>query len=410
MIKFNKLIRCVIGSIYNIITNNNKLLLCQATFNQFTNKRAKNTPVTSRDLQIWAIKAARELYPNFKFQASSTWLHLFKTQNRICSRKICRYVSKSEQRSFEELEQTAATFRKQVCNAMRKYDEDYVLNSDQTGCEYRSDIKRTLTFKSEKTVKAFMGDRSKVTHSYTAQYTFTRSGKLLPVVYLCMQEPAGQFGPRVQDTVSEMEQRFKNVVVTSSKSGKLTTNLYINFLNKVIKPYVENNNFLFIIDSWKGQTNKGLYDDRFVNDDLDPTCEIKVIPPGCTPLCQPCDVYFYRQVKYFIKRIQNANCLLESDKELHLRGDAVQIHSVILKQLCAPAFQPMLEYAWYASGLTDNKNKPNFQNVKQLCFPDDTRVSFCNSCESSSFARCAWCSHFFCFVCFYDKYHDCSNQ
>ena len=53
---------------------------------------------------------------------------------------------------------------------------------------------------------------------------------------------------------------------------------------------------------WGGQTSLEMYDEIFINDDDLPTCQIKIIPPKCTPLCQPCDVYFYRQVKNFIKK------------------------------------------------------------------------------------------------------------
>ncbi|GFT34770.1 hypothetical protein TNCV_618121 [Trichonephila clavipes] len=43
-----------------------------------------------------------------------------------------------------------------------------------------------------------------------------------------------------------------------------------------------------------------------------PTCTMKVIPPKCTtPLVQPCDVYFYRQVKNF--------CQETTELRLHYR-------------------------------------------------------------------------------------------
>lgn len=146
---------------------------------------------------------------------------------------------------------------------------------------------------------------NKVTHSFTAQYSVTLSGKLLPLVFICLQETTGSFGPRVKKSVDEYLKKYRNVTVTSSKSGKLTTNLYKDFLINAMKPYVKKGKFLMLIDSWGGQTNPVMYNEVFRDDKRQPTYTIQVIPPKCTPLVQPCDVYFYRQVTNFIKRLQN---------------------------------------------------------------------------------------------------------
>ncbi|GFX68857.1 HTH CENPB-type domain-containing protein [Trichonephila clavipes] len=146
----------------------------------------------------------------------------------------------------------------------------------------------------------------------------TLSGKLLPTVFICLQEANGNFGPRVQKSVDEYAKIYTNVAITSSKSGKLTTALYKDFLIDVMKPYVKEEKFLFLIDSWGGQTNPVLYDEIFTDDKGIPTCTMKVIPPKCTPLVQPCDVYFYRQVKNFIKRLQNCALTLSNRIEKYL--------------------------------------------------------------------------------------------
>ena len=99
------------------------------------------------------------------------------------------------------------------------------------------------------------------------------------------------------------------------------------------------------------------------------TCTIKVIPPKCTPLCQPCDVYFYRQVKNFIKRLQNCSILIEQKREITSREDCIKIHSIVHHQLSAPIFENMLRYAWFASKLTDEREV--FMNVNEVCFSLD---------------------------------------
>lgn len=145
-----------------------------------------------------------------------------------------------------------------------------------------------------------------------------------------MQEFSGKFGPIVQKNVDKLTDEYKNVIVTYSKSGKLTTDLYKQFLTNIILPYVKNNRFLLIIDSWKGQTNPSLHDEIFENEYGEATCTLKVIPLKCTPLCQSCNVFFYRQVKDFIKRLQNAPTLLQEQREISSCEDVIKIHSLIL--------------------------------------------------------------------------------
>lgn len=243
---------------------------------------------------------------------------------------------------------------------------------------------------------------NKVTHSYTAQYSITLSGKVLPHVFVCLQEATGHFGPRIQKLVDGYANTYTNVIATSSKSGKLTTALYTDFLQKCLKTYVGENKFLLLIDSWGGQTNPEMYDEIFQDDENMPTCSVKVIPPKCTPLVQPCDVYFYRQVKNFIKRLQNCSELLEQNREINSREDCIKIHSIIHHQLSSPIFRDMIQYAWFASKLSVTRNI--FMNVNETCFCTDVLQTPCD-CKKSAFICCARCRKNYCFVCFYDNYH-----
>jgi len=112
-----------------------------------------------------------------------------------------------------------------------------------------------------------------------------------------------------------------------------------------------------------------MYNANFINDENRPTCNLQFIPPKCTPICQPCDVYFFRQVKIIIKQIQNCpDILIDGEKkELNSRYDAIRIQSLTHYLLCAPKFKNMIQFAWYASKLA--KERDIFYNVNQLCFP-----------------------------------------
>lgn len=129
-------------------------------------------------------------------------------------------------------------------------------------------------------------------------------------------------------------------------------------------------------------------------------------------MCQPCDIYFYRQVKNFIKRLQNCSALLQQQREIGTREDAIKIHSLLLHQLSAPVFKPMLLYAWYASKLIEER--PIFLNMNELCFPAIVIKRKC-FCKNVGFIKCAHCNVILCFQCFYDAYHpnicfSCQNK
>jgi len=132
-------------------------------------------------------------------------------------------------------------------------------------------------------------------------------------------------------------------------------------LKYCLSPYVGNNKFL-LIDSWEGQIDITLYDDIFENKEGRASCFTKIIPPKCTPLC-PCDIYFYRQIKNFIKQLQNSSTLLQQKQEICTREDAIKIHSLLLHQLSASMFKPMLQYV---SKLLE---RPIFLNMNEICFP-----------------------------------------
>lgn len=53
--------------------------------------------------------------------------------------------------------------QKRLAKKIAYFPLDYVINTDQTGCEYRVDVRRTLTTKGQKMIDVFLGDFNKVT-------------------------------------------------------------------------------------------------------------------------------------------------------------------------------------------------------------------------------------------------------
>lgn len=342
------------------------------------------------------------LSDTFHFIASNKWVERFKKKYRIRQRKITKYISHKEHDTIENIAEAAVKFQTQTKALMANFDLDFVINTDQTGCQYQATYNRSLEMAGTKVVAVATKNLDVVTHCYTAQYAIPASGKIIPQVFLCLREPSGYFGPRVEKTVEALTKKYKNVIVTCTKSGKFTKQIFQQFLRSVMLPYVEKNEFLLIIDSWRGQTDSALFDDIFHDDNGAVTATIKIIPPKCTPVCQPCDVYFYRQVKMFIKRLQNAPALLKENREISSREDAIKIHSILLHQLTSPKCRPMLKYAWFASKLTTEREI--FLNLNELCFPISVLKKPCN-CKEVGFIKCTWCDKVYCFNCFYDNYH-----
>jgi hypothetical protein len=56
-------------------------------------------------------------------------------------------------------------------------------------------------------------------------------------------------------------------------------------------------------------------------------------------MCQPCDIYFYRQVKDVVKKIQNASDFLREQWKTASHKDAIKIHSLTHHQLSAPVLK-----------------------------------------------------------------------
>jgi hypothetical protein len=93
----------------------------------------------------------------------------------------------------KQVKQAAELFKKHTDTVIRDYRLDYVINTDQTGCEYSVNIRRALSHKGEKTTEVLVHDINKIIHFYTVQYVITASLKLLPVVFISLQEKSGTF-------------------------------------------------------------------------------------------------------------------------------------------------------------------------------------------------------------------------
>jgi hypothetical protein len=82
---------------------------------------------------------------------------------------VTKYINSRDNTTFEETVKAAELFQKQTAALIPDYDRDCVKNTDQTGCEYRVNIRWILSHQGEKTTEVLVRNVNKITHSYTAQ-------------------------------------------------------------------------------------------------------------------------------------------------------------------------------------------------------------------------------------------------
>lgn len=376
------------------------------TYERFTEARRSLLTVRDGHLRGWALQAAQTFMdPTFTFTASQSWINAFKIRHSISSRKITRVVSHSEIRSPDFILQKAKSFQAAVKKSSQSFKPENVLNTDQTGFTYEILSGRTLSHKGEKiTLGASKSPKNLATHSYTIQYVINLAGEIVGDVFMCLQETSGKLGRRVEEDMFPA----CNVTLTCSKSGKLTTSLYEYFLDKVVVPSMKED-FLFVVDSWGGQTNPSIYSDRF-GVDGSPRCTVELIPPKCTSMCQPLDTTFHRQLKFFAAKIANEAAFqsaagIHRNDEITTRNNCIKLQSILRNQFGAPVFKPMIKYSWFSAGLSEDK--PLFQSVKEACFTFEKTDSIkCEqNCGENRFVKCAICRKILCYNCFFHDYH-----
>lgn len=371
-------------------------------FNELMEARKSYKILRSSHLRAWGLQKYMEFGdPSLKFKASNTWLSRFKTTHKISSRKINQLVSKREVKSEQEILMSAQKFQAEIRSISNNYDPDHVFNTDQCGFSYEITFQRTYTKKGEKTVYGFaQSPKNLSTHSYTVQYLINMEGKVVGNVFVCLQETGGKLGPKVKNDVESYLP--SNVTLACSTSGKLSTSLNEYFVEKQVVPHVTKD-FLYIVDSWPGQTNIDSYSKFFGKVNGRPEINLKVIPEKCTPLAQPLDTTFHRQLKYLAREILaglevflNANGIHQHDN-WNTRKGVLKLQSILHLMISAPIFQPMIRYAWFSSGLSTEK--PDFLNVKQACFTfadGDSHICEMPGCDKPRFIKCARCRKIIC--------------
>ncbi|CAF3996961.1 unnamed protein product, partial [Rotaria sordida] len=195
--------------------------------------------------------------------------------------------------SKEEVQHSADEFVSTVRNLLPKYNPDYVINTDQSGIQLEFYSTRTLSFKGERSTAINVRSKNATTHSFTVQPCVSLSGKLVGPLFLCLKEPAGYLSENVRGRLF----KAPNIVVSCSKSGKLTTDLVKFWRDNVLLPSIASHHTLLISDCWPGQSNiTGIYDN------INKLYRLE-LPKHTTTQIQPLDLFYNNQHKYIARRM-----------------------------------------------------------------------------------------------------------
>ena len=159
-------------------------------YTHFRTARDGFLPVHGHDLKSWSIEAARIVkLPNFK--ASVGFLHSLKTQFKITSRKVTKFITKKTRVNEADIKKSADEFVIKI-NELKEnmgYRNANVWNTDQSGFNYELVSGRTLSDRGEKETFAMVQNINSLTHSYKIQVLISNDGHLAPKLFICFKKP-----------------------------------------------------------------------------------------------------------------------------------------------------------------------------------------------------------------------------
>lgn len=126
--------------------------------------------------------------------------------------------------------------------------------------------------------------------------------------------------------------KHPKLYITCSKSGKMTKPIMDDFMLEVCFPSVPRYSIV-IMDSWTGQGQvSNLEQPEGLN------IQIEYIPPGTTGFIQPCDVYFFRMFKTFIRMVTNTIKVKHADTIVSTRDNVLKMILLTHSQFQSPRF------------------------------------------------------------------------
>jgi len=138
-------------------------------------------------------------------------------------------VTKKQIASKEKSLQASSEFVSKVKSDIMLIGKNNVYNSDQSGFNLETHAGHTLALKGSLKVECLAQSLNSLTYSYTIQPLVSANGDLKFPLLIVLQETSGKFRPIIEKTLYKAD----NIVIFPSKSGKLTSDLAINWFTNV---------------------------------------------------------------------------------------------------------------------------------------------------------------------------------
>ncbi|CAF1688983.1 unnamed protein product, partial [Adineta ricciae] len=137
---------------------------------------------------------------------------------------------------------------------MQNHSPTKIMNTDQVGLEEELHCIRTLSCQGGKLTMAAVKFKNAITHSYTLQPMINQAGEVVGPIYLCFKESGGRISKNVRAKMFQP----RNVVITCSKSGKLTKSLVHYCSDMILSPNAPKK-CLLLSDAWPTQSAVEVY-------------------------------------------------------------------------------------------------------------------------------------------------------
>ncbi|EGT41816.1 hypothetical protein CAEBREN_22452 [Caenorhabditis brenneri] len=327
------------------------------------------------------------------FQASNTWVDNIKHKFGFGSRHIDRRITKSKRSKSPTPEEKVKVFlTTEVPRIKKKYPSNRIFNVDQTGVKYEATSNRTLTKRGRQKVDRVAQSEYGIKHSFTVTPCISAAGELLDKTFVTLSEPVPP------QSFSQMVAPFTHLHVTHSKSGVMTSDLAIEWFTKNFLPNVPNDSCL-LLDSWYG-FNRMMQLPTVKQKKL----EIVVFPKKTTDKLQPLDLSFNRQIKSFMRTLEDHIRHHEKDISVAQRATKLKIITFTTNQFKADRFKGLIQKGFYDIGLIDQYlpyDSPTGYCFNQLV----TANKKCSNCQSMAFHRCSHCADTLCAPCALNHLH-----
>ncbi|PIC32824.1 hypothetical protein B9Z55_013019 [Caenorhabditis nigoni] len=323
---------------------------------------------------------------------ASARVDTIKKRCSLVSRHVDGKISKRAVLRQSTTAQSIIDFKNNVVPRIRnQYAPDHIFNVDQTGIVLEETTKRTLAKRGTDKVFRVCQRDNPTRHSMTFNPCISADGKLTGKLFVTLYEPKP---PR---SFRQMVAPFTDLHVTHSTSGIMTTRLAEEWMEKCLLPSIPDRSVL-LLDSWHGFDKM-----KVLRAVARKNLEIVTFPPRTTGQLQPLDLFFNRQLKCFLRKLQDEIRLKHNDFTISVRNNLLKVARFTQNQFQAPRFAPMIQRGFYELGIVTTR--PTFDTPAEFCFDPEVGKEKCKTCTNLSFFKCAHCEETYCIKCTIDHFH-----